>query len=230
MLVKVGNEYAEKLGYTEIVGLMVAPGNALTALVEVQVVLGPAELIGKLYDIHKDDMEPIPEEREETYYFACDYDSEKVFYSKNKELIGFVRRDLHGKNRAVRAYNVTMAEVMEHYNKFTIHLVDEGIDEECAAFLKSWELKQNMERQMEEKKEQEAKSVTAQIPVKESDSPFTAIFEGIHAKMQEDKDVEFKAPGGSIFGPPKFLRRDREKSDDFSEKDSDGFYGGGYED
>lgn len=241
MLVTVGNEYAERLGYTEIVGAMVAPGQQLEVLVEVQVVAGPKELIGKLFDIHKNDMEPIPEEREEQYYFVCDYDTEQVFYTKDKELADFVRRDMHARNHAVRAYNVTMAEVMEHYNKYTIHLLEDEGNPTSKSFMKSWALKQDMQKQMEaQKKEQETKTVTGKIPVKE-ESPFTAIFEGVHKEMMKDKGTEFKVDGGKIFGPPKILGSDGKlrpvegKSFDKYDgpaddgKDEDGYCGGGYD-
>lgn len=85
--VTIGDEYAKRLGYEELVGSMAIVDSVLKALVGVTVISGHSAMIGKQLDIHKGDALLLQEEAPEKLYAVADFINGKVYYSKDRDFV-----------------------------------------------------------------------------------------------------------------------------------------------
>jgi hypothetical protein len=79
--VTIGDEYAKRLGYEELVGSMAVVDNVLKALVGVTVLSGHPAMIGKQVDIHKGDAILMQDEAPEKFYAVADFVNGTIYYS-----------------------------------------------------------------------------------------------------------------------------------------------------
>jgi hypothetical protein len=95
--VVVGDEYAKRLGYEELVGQMGVVDSVLSALCGVTIMSGDATTFGKQLDIHIHDCIPSKaEEEEERPYYSVIIDlyTGHIYYSTNRELVQYTKKCL----------------------------------------------------------------------------------------------------------------------------------------
>lgn len=112
--VTIGDEYAKRLGYEDLVGSMAVVDSVLKALVGVMVVSGNQAMIGKQVDIHKADALLVQNEAPEKLYAVADFIKGIVYYSKNED---FVRK-------CARYIGMNQTQVFDNF-----HYVHELLDE-----------------------------------------------------------------------------------------------------
>jgi hypothetical protein len=132
MVVNVGPRYAELLGYQEAVGAMGIISRAMSALIEVQVLSGPA--IGKTFDIHKDDVLIEQIDDSGMVYLIADYDAQRCYFTRDKDMYNFIGKTFSW-GKSFRDYQrVDLDRMMDHYEKFTFHDADHDGDKVTKVF------------------------------------------------------------------------------------------------
>lgn len=132
VVITVGNHYADILGYKEAVGSMGIINDVMSALVEVQVLCGPA--IGCTFDVHKEDIMVLPVEKDVERYFIADYDNMAVFFTANSKQFDFILEHF-SYDRTFRAFGKGMLQdSIQFFNRFTFHDVDSPSDNATRLF------------------------------------------------------------------------------------------------
>lgn len=82
--VTIGDEYAKRLDYEELVGAMAIVDNVLKALVGVTIISGKPDMIGKQVDIHKGDAILVQSDKAPKLYAVADFINGRVYYTENR--------------------------------------------------------------------------------------------------------------------------------------------------
>lgn len=126
VLITIGSKYAQILGYEEVVGAMGIISDAMSALMEVEVMCGPA--IGQKFDVHKEDITVLAVEKDVERYFIADYDNMAVFFTANPKQFDFILEHF-SYDRTFRAFGKGMLQdSIQFFNRFTFHDVDSPSD------------------------------------------------------------------------------------------------------
>jgi hypothetical protein len=129
--VVIGDEYAKRLGYEELVGAMGIIDSVMSALCGVTVLAGNSEAIGKQVDIHIQDCIVSANEKEEVYAVVINISKGEILYSTNTDLVDYTRKCLYRE------------EVREFRNIHNIHEIIDFCNEHMK---KTYEKKQMRNR------------------------------------------------------------------------------------
>jgi len=83
--IRIGQEYADRLGYTEAVGQMAVIDEVMQALVQVTIIDPHSPMFNKALDIHKEDCRIQPNVREQRIFAFAMRQYAAIYYSRNAE-------------------------------------------------------------------------------------------------------------------------------------------------
>lgn len=132
LVINVGSKFANLLGYQEAVGSMGVISRAMDALMEVQILSGPAS--GKTFDIHKEDVLIEDMDEEQFFFLIADYEAGRCYFTREKEMYDLVGKTFSW-GKQFRSYEkADLDRMMDHYEKFTFHDLDSDIDKITKVF------------------------------------------------------------------------------------------------